>query len=42
MNFTLPEQTAERLKALVSERKRSAFVASAVEEKLAQLEKSNS
>ncbi len=38
VNFTLPEETVVRLRALVSERRRSAFVALAIEEKLRALE----
>ena len=38
LNFTVPEDVAEALKACVSKRKRSAFVASAVLDKLKQLE----
>ena len=38
LNFTVPEDIAEALKARVSKRKRSAFVAAAVAEKLKYLE----
>jgi hypothetical protein len=38
LNFTVPEDVAEVLKARVSKRKRSAFVAAAVAEKLQKLE----
>ena len=38
MNFTVPEDIAEALRARVSRRKRSAFVAAAVLEKLKELE----
>jgi hypothetical protein len=38
MNFTVPEDVAEELKARVSKRKRSAFVAAAVLESLKKLE----
>ena len=37
-NFTIPEETGRRLKALIADRKRSAFVAEALEDKLKQLE----
>ena len=37
-NFTIPEDTSERLKAVVPDRKRSAFVAEAIEDKLKRLE----
>ena len=37
-NFTIPEETGRRLKALIADRKRSAFVAEAIEDKLKQLE----
>jgi hypothetical protein len=39
LNFTVPEDVAEELKARVSRRKRSAFVAAAVADKLKELEK---
>jgi hypothetical protein len=39
LNFTVPEDIAEALKASVSRRKRSAFVAAAVADKLRELEK---
>jgi hypothetical protein len=39
LNFTIPEDIAEALKANVSRRKRSAFVALAVADKLKELEK---
>ena len=39
LNFTVPEDIADTLKARVSRRKRSAFVAAAVAEKLKELEK---
>ena len=39
LNFTVPEDIAEALKAHISRRKRSAFVAAAVAEKLKELEK---
>jgi len=39
LNFTVPEDIAEALKSRVSRRKRSAFVAAAVAEKLEELEK---
>jgi hypothetical protein len=39
LNFTVPEDVAEALKARVSRRKRSAFVAMAVADKLKELEK---
>lgn len=39
LNFTIPEDVAEALKACVSRRKRSAFVAAAVADKLKELEK---
>jgi hypothetical protein len=39
LNFTIPEDVAEALKARVSRRKRSAFVAAAVADKLKDLEK---
>ncbi|MFP3975608.1 MAG: hypothetical protein ACOC6S_02775 [Chloroflexota bacterium] len=38
LNFTIPEDIAEALKARVSKRKRSAFVATAVLDKLKELE----
>lgn len=38
LNFTVPEDVAEALKARVSRRKRSAFVAAAVADKLKELE----
>ncbi len=38
LNFTVPEDIAEALKTRVSKRKRSAFVAAAVAEKLKELE----
>ena len=38
LNFTVPEDIAEALKARVSKRKRSAFVAAAVLDKLKELE----
>jgi metal-responsive CopG/Arc/MetJ family transcriptional regulator len=38
LNFTIPEDVAEALKTRVSKRKRSAFVAEAVAEKLKELE----
>lgn len=38
LNFTIPEDIAEGLQCRVSKRKRSAFVAAAVAEKLKQLE----
>ncbi len=38
LNFTVPEDVAEALKARVGKRKRSAFVAAAVLEKLKELE----
>jgi hypothetical protein len=38
LNFTVPEDIAESLKARVSKRKRSAFVAAALQEKLKALE----
>lgn len=38
LNFTVPEDIAEALKARVDKRKRSAFVAAAVLDKLNQLE----
>ncbi len=38
LNFTVPEDVAEALKARVSKRKRSAFVAAAVADKLKELE----
>lgn len=38
LNFTVPEDVAEELKARVSKRKRSAFVAAAVAEKLKEIE----
>ena len=38
LNFTVPEDVAEALKARVSKRKRSAFVAAAVLDKLKELE----
>ena len=38
LNFTVPEDVAEALKARVSKRKRSAFVAAAVLDKLRELE----
>jgi len=38
MNFTVPEDVAEALKSRVSKRKRSAFVATAVADKLKELE----
>ncbi len=38
LNFTVPEDVADALRALVSKRKRSAFVAAAVREKLKELE----
>jgi hypothetical protein len=38
LNFTVPEDIAEKLKAHVGKRKRSAFVAAAVAEKLKELE----
>ena len=34
MTFTIPEDVARRLKAAIGDRRRSAFVASAVEQKL--------
>jgi hypothetical protein len=39
LNFTIPEDVAEALKVRVSSRKRSAFVAAAVADKLKELEK---
>ncbi|MCL4458799.1 MAG: hypothetical protein M1136_04295 [Chloroflexi bacterium] len=39
LNFTVPEDVAEALKARVSKRKRSAFVAAAVLDKLQELER---
>jgi hypothetical protein len=39
LNFTVPEDVAEALKAHVSRRKRSAFVSAAVADKLKELEK---
>lgn len=41
LNFTVPEDVAETLKARVGKRKRSAFVSAAVLEKLRQLERDN-
>lgn len=38
LNFTIPEDIAEGLQSRVSKRKRSAFVAAAVAEKLKRLE----
>jgi HD superfamily phosphohydrolase YqeK len=38
LNFTVPENVAEALKTRVSRRKRSAFVAAAVADKLKELE----
>jgi hypothetical protein len=38
INFTVPEDVAEELKLRVSKRKRSAFVAAAVADKLKELE----
>lgn len=38
LNFTVPEDVAEALRARVSRRKRSAFVAAAVADKLKELE----
>ena len=38
MNFTVPEDIVAKLKTRVSERKRSAFVAAAIREKLNQQE----
>ena len=38
LNFTIPEDIAEALKARISKRKRSAFVAAAVLDKLKELE----
>lgn len=38
LNFTIPEDTAAMLKAHVNERRRSAFVAAAIHERLRQLE----
>ncbi|GFP32167.1 hypothetical protein HKBW3S42_00472 [Candidatus Hakubella thermalkaliphila] len=38
LNFTIPEEVAEALKTRVSKRKRSAFVAAAVLDKLKELE----
>jgi len=38
LNFTVPEDVAEALKARVSKRKRSAFVVAAVLDKLKELE----
>jgi metal-responsive CopG/Arc/MetJ family transcriptional regulator len=38
VNFTIPEDLASMLKAHVSERKRSAFVASAIRDRLLELE----
>ena len=38
LNFTIPEDVAEALKARVSRRKRSAFVSVAVADKLKELE----
>ncbi len=38
INFTIPEEVAATLRARVGERKRSAFVAAAIQEKLDQLE----
>ena len=38
LNFTIPEDIAEALKTRISKRKRSAFVAEAVAEKLKNLE----
>ncbi len=39
MNFTIPEDIAQQLKARVGKRKRSAFVAAAVLEKLRETER---
>lgn len=39
LNFTVPEDIAETLKSRVGKRKRSAFVAAAVSEKLKELER---
>lgn len=39
LNFTVPEDVAEALKARVSKRKRSEFVAAAVRDKLNDLER---
>ncbi|MBM3925927.1 MAG: hypothetical protein FJ320_08070 [SAR202 cluster bacterium] len=38
LNFTIPEKTASTLKERVRSRKRSAFVAEAIEEKLRSIE----
>ncbi len=38
LNFTIPEEVAYKLRQLVSQRKRSAFVAVAVQEKLQKIE----
>jgi HD superfamily phosphohydrolase YqeK len=38
LNFTVPEDVAEALKTRISKRKRSAFVAAAVADKLKELE----
>jgi hypothetical protein len=38
LNFTIPEDVAEALKSRVNKRKRSAFVAAAVADKLKELE----
>ncbi len=38
INFTVPEDIAEALKSRVSKRKRSAFVAAAIADKLKELE----
>ncbi|MBI2916805.1 MAG: hypothetical protein HYY01_02325 [Chloroflexi bacterium] len=39
LNFTIPEDTATALKSRVGQRKRSAFVAAAIREKLSQMER---
>ncbi len=38
-NFTIPEEIAIQLKARIGERKRSAFVAAAIAEKLREIER---
>ena len=38
LNFTIPQDVADTLKARINKRKRSAFVAAAVREKLKELE----
>lgn len=38
LNFTIPDDVAEALRSRVGRRKRSAFIAAAVKEKLQQLE----